>query len=306
MAKHNEVRLYGYCKERPEVLIDETTGDAVRCVFSLITIRGIRDFGENENFARLDSIRILTLNKRMIEIARKIEPNTMVEIKGTFNTRNINKAFICKHCHKKVSVRGSISFVNPIFIDKRERVQDENEALAYLKEKYELSNNATIIGVLCRDPKLFTLQNGTAITTYQMAVMRKYKLFDENTDNTVDFPWVKSYGKVALSDIQALKKGSYVFLDGVVQAREVIRRTECPSCGNENEWNEVVTEIVPYAVEYLRDNDGIKEITKGVAASLKSNSNRVENEREIERDYSDPDFNVGNFIESQVGDKNND
>ncbi len=300
MAKHNEIRLYGYCREKPQVLVDEATGDAVRCVFTLVTIRGIRDFGENVDYARLDNIRILTLNKRMIEIARSIEPNTMVEIKGSFNTRNVTKTFVCKYCGEKISTKGSIAFVNPIYIDKREKVSDVDEAISLLKEKYELSNGATLIGMLCRDPELFTVNNGTTIATYQMAVMRKYKLADENTDNTVDFPWVKSYGKIAMSDIQALKKGSYVFVDGVIQAREIVRRSVCPKCDNENEWDEVVAEIVPYAVEYLRDSEKVKEISAGLAATLRNQSAKVETEKQIERKYDKPDFDVDKFVEDEV------
>lgn len=300
MAKHNEVLLYGYCNEKPQVLIDDTTGDAVRCVFSLITIRGIRDFGQNIDYARLDRVRILTLNKRMIETARKIEPNSMVVLKGSFNTRNVMKTFICKHCGEKVSAKGSIAFINPIFIDIREKVANENEALALLKEKYELSNCVTLIGMLCRSPEIYTTANGTTVSQYQMAVMRKYKLFDENTDNTVDFPWIKSYGKIAMSDYQSLRKGSYVFLDGVVQSREIIRRIVCPKCDNENEWSEVVAEVVPYAVEYLRDNDKTQEITSGMVSAIRKDAEKIESEKYIQRDYNSPDFDVNKFIENEV------
>lgn len=301
MAKHNEVRLYGLCREKPTILVDEATGDAVRCVFTLITIRGIKDFGENVDYAHLDKIRVLSFNKRIIEAAKKIEPYTMIEVKGSFNTRNVKKAFICSYCGEKVQVNGSIAFVNPIFIDAREKVENDDEAVEYLKAKYELSNAATVIGMLCRDPSLFTVKNGSTITTYQMAVMRKYKVLDENTDNTVDFPWIKSYGKLALSDIQALKKGSYVFVDGVIQAREIIRHTECPFCGRENEWDEHIEELVPYAVEYLRDSERVSEITVGLAATLKSNAEKVATEKYVERKDEDKiDFDVNKFIEDEV------
>lgn len=304
MAKHNEARLLGLCREVPKIATDETTGEAIRATFNLVCIRGIRDFGENDSGMKLDNVRVFTRNRRLIETISQITPNSIVEIKGSFNTQNITRKYICSYCKEQIKEPGTMSYVNPIFIDIRGKAESERAGVEQIKAKYELSNGVTIIGMLCRDPRMYVTSTGMSISAYQVAVMRKYRVADENTDNTVDFPWVKSYGKIAISDSLALKKGSYVFLDGVIQSKSVKRHCVCPHCGKENEVNELVEEIVPYAVEYLRDHNPIKEITKGVAVSTKQKSERVKSEKYIERDYSEMDFDAGQFIETQLRNAN--
>lgn len=300
MAKHNDVFLYGFVEEPPTIIFDEKTRTPIRCFFNVLALRGVRDFGNNLDFARVDSIRVMSFRPEIIKIAQNIKSNTMVELKGSFTTKNVKKTVVCEECGHKTSNLGTIGFINPIYLGIRERVLNREEALGLLKEKYEISNQVTVIGMLCREPQLFVTNTGLNIVTYQMAVMRKYKVREENADNTVDFPWIKSYGKLALSDIKALKKGAYVFVDGVIQARDIERITDCENCGHENHWQEKVEEIVPYAVEYLRGHKDIKEIEENLAKNPIVPDGKVGNEDDIEKPIEITDFDVDAFIDEQL------
>jgi single-stranded DNA-binding protein len=304
MAKHNNVVLYGLVTEKPKIVKDENN-EPIRCGFSLVAIRGVRDFGNNLDFAKLDTIKVMTFNKELIKNIEKIESLDMVEVKGSFVTKNVNKSFICENCDTKNVSAGTISFINPIYIGIREKVKDKDEALKLLKQKYEISNQVTLIGMLCRDPRLFKTENGINITTYQMAVMRKYKVRGELVDNTVDFPWIKTYGKLALSDVQSLSKGAYVFVEGVIQTRDVERKTICEHCGNECSWNERIEEIVPYAVEYLRNHKPKEDVSaKKIIDKYKTD---IEKESDIERPVGiEKDFDINSFIDAQSQDSNED
>lgn len=300
MAKHNNVFLYGYVKDSPIIISDEKTNTPSRCVFNVLALRGVRDFGNNLDYAKIDSIRVMSFRPDIIKIAQNIKSGTMVEIKGSFTTRNVKKTVNCDRCGEKNSILGSISFVNPIYLGIREKVSGKEEALELLKEKYEISNQATIIGMLCREPKLFITNTELKITTYQMAVMRKYKVHNDNTENAVDFPWIKTYGKLAISDIKALKKGAYVFIDGVIQARNIERITDCEACDNEIHWKEMVEEIVPYAVEYLRGHNDIKEVDAKTGGAEPEPDGEIVSEDDIEKPLEVEDFDVDAFIEEQL------
>lgn len=300
MAKHNNVFLYGYVKDAPTIIFDEKTDAPQRCIFNVLALRGVKDFGNNLDYAKIDSIRVMSLRPEIIKIAQNIKPGTMVEIKGSFTTRNVKKTVFCECCGQKNSIPGSIGFVNPIYLGIREKVSGKEEALELLKEKYEISNQATVIGMLCREPKLFVTNTGLKITTYQMAVMRKYKVCNDNTENTVDFPWIKTYGKLAISDIKALKKGAYVFIDGVIQARNIERITDCEACDNEIHWQEMVEEIVPYAVEYLRGHNDIKEVDAKSGGTEVEPDGEVASEDDIEKPLDVSDFDIDAFIDEQL------
>ena len=112
-------------------------------------------------------------------------------------------------------------------------------------------------------------------------------------DIRTDFPWVKSYGQIAVNDAKTLKKGAYVFIDGRIQVRQLKRIQECENCGETYEWTDSATEIVPYAVEYLRDYYTKDEIAAREQKEGKLAASQVFDEEEISRNrpMDIPDFN---------------
>jgi single-stranded DNA-binding protein len=171
-----------------------------------------------------------------------------------------------------------------------------------LKDRCEISNQVTLIGPVCREPKVFRTEKGLFITTYQLAVRRKFRIKDDSANIKTDFPWIKSYGSIAKNDANSLKQGSYIFVDGMLQTRELKRIQVCEACGAEREWKDSAMEIVPFATEYLRDFYTIEEIMAKERAEGKLAAEQVLNESQIDiaRPLDKPDY-----IEESDDDDNN-
>ena len=119
-----------------------------------------------------------------------------------------------------------------------------------------------IVGTLCRDPQSFT-KKGKTTTNYQLAVNRKYFIKDGDPMVKTDYPWVRSYDKIAKNDAEALSTNSEVLIDGFINSRIPTRKLTCEACGHSFDWNDLpVLEIIPYSVEYLKNCKSLEEIDK--------------------------------------------
>lgn len=252
MARHNSVILYGQVMKEPRITYDET-GKHNRGMCPINIIRGVRDFGNHINNLKYDCPIIMTGDPEKIAEMANWKVNDMVEIKGTITTKEVNKNTVCPNCSHKNSVQGNVVFINPIYLSVRETGITQEEGLELLKKRVEISNSATIIGTLCRDIETYTNEKGLTITQYQLAVNRKFRLRDDAAENRTDYPWVKSYGDIGEEDAKYLHQGSVVLIDGMLQTREVNRKTICSECGTEYPWKDNALEIVPYSVEYLQN-----------------------------------------------------
>lgn len=261
MAKHNYIILNGQVVDEPKIIKNQNNV-STRAILKLKVIRGVRDIGNNISHIKYDFPVIMSGNAEIIKIAEKVNSGDMVEVKGSITTKNVKKTISCPHCGFKNKQNGVVVFVNPIYLNVREKKVSIEKGIEFLKQRCEISNQATLIGPLCRDIQSFKLDSGLIITTYQMAVRRKFKILDDSAENRVDFPWIKSYGSIAVKDAESLKKGSYVFIDGMVQTREISKKTLCSQCNQEFNWKDANMEVVPYAVEYLRDYNTEEDIKK--------------------------------------------
>ena len=116
----------------------------------------------------------------------------------------------------------------------------------------EMSNIVRIIGTLCREPEFTTTSEPKKVSLckYQIAVNRKLNV-DQESDIYTDYPWVNSFAKQAEQDAIRLSVGSQIYIDGGLQTRGIKRNITCPECGMKLKATYMVTEIVPYSVEYL-------------------------------------------------------
>ncbi len=271
--KHNNVFLCGWVKEAPKVVKNDATGEYVFAMGRIVTLRGVRRFGVKASNIKYDEPLIYTQNPTMCKEIAKWSVGDIVEVKGALTTRDINKITTCPQCKQKNSQEGNAVYVTPIHCYIREHDCDEQKAQETLKDLCEISNNITVIGVVCRDPELYRKKK-VKITSYQLAVRRKFKVSDNEAEPNTDFPWVKSFGGIGQNDALVLKKGSYIFLDGWIQSRKFPRETVCSHCGHNYQWNDWALEIVPYASEYVRNCRSEKEIDeenrKRIEASYKS------------------------------------
>lgn len=140
---------------------------------------------------------------------------------------------------------------------------DDADAVQYLSEVEEMSNVIHVMGNLCEEP-VFTKDSRTGSNCkYQLGVNRKLFIKEDDPGNYTDYPIIHSLGKQAEKDMQFLKTGSLVNIEGALQERDGFKiKKRCRACGEENRLNSSAIEIVPYSVEYAKDclnSDGEEE-----------------------------------------------
>ena len=277
MARQNTVMLYGLVAESP--LIGKNPDGTEFAAVHVIVARGKRYVGDGSGKMKCDNPFIMTREEKMVEEIRQWKKNDIVHIKGVISTKTIKKVSHCAHCGAENRFIGALLYINPIFAERQGRVENHDEGLSYLYAHMEVSNQAYVIGTLCRDPGKVKSKYDYKIIQYQIAIGRKYRIRTDPPEVRIDYPWVKSYGENAEEDFKRLKIGAEVFIDGFLQARSVRRYSYCGQdsdekghpkknedgspvfkkdaggkpvgCGQQYEWKDRVMELVPYETEYL-------------------------------------------------------
>lgn len=262
MAKHNFVLLYGQVARDPTIFKNEQTGTYIRGVCPLTVIRGIRSSEVVTRQVKYDNPVVMSGNPEQIEAMAEWKVGDMVLVKGSITTKSVIKSKTCEHCQEKNHKNGMVVYITPIFSVITDRGKTTEEGVELLRRNSELSNLVFAIGSLCADPQVFQTANGTLLTTYEIAISRKFRVQDDTIDSKTDFPWVKSYGLIANSDAKLLHKGSLIYVDGFLQTRKIEKRHICQCCGKEFSWPDSSMEIVPYSTEYLRNYKTPEEIAE--------------------------------------------
>ncbi len=100
-------------------------------------------------------------------------------------------------------------------------------------------NKAILIGNFTRDPERKTTPNGTTVTTFTLAVQRKYK----NTAGEYEADFINCVAWRALADLIAnnFAKGSKIALTGSIQTRSY----------DDNGKKRYVTEVIAEEIDFL-------------------------------------------------------
>ncbi|MBT9820254.1 MULTISPECIES: single-stranded DNA-binding protein [Clostridiaceae] len=265
MARHNEVTLYGTVMESPKLLyntsdVHDPNRKLVRTIGILSVLRGIRDFGAVDKRIRIDLPIILSQNEKMMKAISAWKTGDVILMRGTLATVNYTLTLKCPHCGAPEAIPATMTFVNPIYMKKECESLAPEESNREMRRNAEISNRVTIIGKVCTPPTLFITDKGQRIANYQLDVMRKYRIKEDQETNKHDFPFVKSYGVVADNDVLAIQEGGMVFVDGAIQTREYLKNHQCPTCGETYQYKDTATEIVPYSTEYLTGCKTMEEI----------------------------------------------
>ena len=254
MARENTVFLHGQIQNRPKLFVDKK-GNPVQAAFSLKVMR--RPFLTGEGQTTMGKLRVdypasLTRDEALIKQCVDLHEGDMVDIKGVLTTRNIKKDAFCPNGHR-VSETGTYVFITPIYICQREQKLSEEEGAKLLRERCEISNNVMMIGSLCNklDFYEFDPETGTCVAQYQIASNRRYHIKDAHDEERTDYPWVKTINRQARDDREHLRVGSSVLINAAIQTRNIEREMTCPVCGVKFMKKETVSELFPYAVEYL-------------------------------------------------------
>ena len=262
--RHNQVVLCGILQDAPKIRKSETKAVAR---FRLVTITGRRSGGLQLSTGSFDTPLVMTTDPERVAEIEKLSIGDLVLVKGAVTTSTVYKSPKCPYCGEVQKIPALLSYVSPSCVaitQKGAAVNkygklDADKAKGILKKIKEISNFATVIGVVCRPPDTYKTvgEKKRRITSYQVAVKRKLRLIGELEDSTVDFPWVKSYGKIGINDARYIKKGTYIFIDGWIRARQFERTQPFCKCGNDIVWNDVCQELVSYATEYIKDYNDI-------------------------------------------------
>lgn len=273
MARHNIVHIYGFVHVQPNIIKNEA-GKIESVITHVILVSSSRPIIDNnaEEFATFDQAMVLTRDPEMAKKMATLNVNDVIVLKGTLNTRNVPKIITCENCHKQflVSKNGEKdlalarvsaeteqdlytsmkTFITPIALDIRKTGLTQEEAMNFIINMREMSNEVQLVGRLCIDPVQW---EGGKATTYQLAVVRQFYVKDDNPQTRTDYPYIRVYGEQAESDYRALSKSSMVLVDGTLKTRRFRRTNTCPECKCVKEWYDKVLEVVPYSVQYLKD-----------------------------------------------------
>ena len=108
-------------------------------------------------------------------------------------------------------------------------------------------NKVLLIGNLTRDPELRYIPNGSAVTSFTLAMNRVYKLQTGEKKEEVSFVRVVVWGRMAEVCGEFLKKGSPVFVEGRLQSRS----WDGPDGQKKN-----ATEVIATGVQFLKGGSG--------------------------------------------------
>lgn len=205
-------------------------------------------------------------------------------------TTNYDKkiTLVCSHCHTV--------YESSMPAEKTEVVVDDYIMIPKTKVKTLLGiNTAMLLGNICTDLNVRTMNNGKAYTKYKLAVNREGWLKKLQKS---DYPFIVNFGYEAESAAKYLQVSDLVLVEGAVQERSVSHTYEitCSECGNTCTETKItpVVEVIASNVEYLK---GIKlkteeELLKEMAEDAKGPNELDENGNVIEE---------GEIVEEDLG-----
>ena len=269
IATHNQVRMVGFLLAHPKI-INEGQEGAEKAIFRIRTTHRDVDIYNGQQY---QDVMIYYDGIELMPRIKKLQQFDLIDIKGVFNILTVNKKSNCPGCgQQNVKYRGSSTFIYPISLVKlnamREAYEHDPQLPLRILEKHfkETSNQVLIVGTVVSQPEMI----GDAkhpCCRYRLGVDRKYYIKTQS-EITADYPWVYSYGQQAEYDYSHLKmpqdgeQGSLVLVDGFVQYRDVEAKMVCDACGEPYTYHDIVTEFIPYSIEYLNNYITDEEIAK--------------------------------------------
>ena len=268
MPRHNEVHLYGFVTFTQ---IQKHKSGASYAVVYVTVARSNRNAGDERQLMKCDSITVMCRDEEIVREMGTWKKLDFVEIQGQVCSKVIKKGSYCEACGERNVFDGAVVYVHPIFAQKRLHFDTQEECMEYLSKNREVSNRLCVMGTLCRDPKKVTPKAGLTVTQYPIAINRKFHIRTDDPQDKTDYPWVKSYGKNAISDRKYLHMGSEVLIDGFLQGRKVNKHAVCAFCRHKYDWADHALELVPYETEYTANYYTEEEAEERQAALVKQN-----------------------------------
>jgi hypothetical protein len=251
---HNIASLYGQVLGKPVInRTPEKTDVDARFSVKILRRPYLNKDGVLKGNLHSSSPLIAVRDKGLIQKVARIKKGDMVSIRGVLSSADIKKSSTCV-CGNVKAVSGTLVYVNALNIRRCVKGVDQNRGFELLKENVIESNNVVMFGSLCRAPEIYEPVNGKATRAqYQIAVNRIARNIDniEVDSKHKDYIWVKNFGEQA-AETMKYENGDRVFIEGSIDTRTITRTTQCDKCGIEYEWDETVTDVIPYITEHFR------------------------------------------------------
>lgn len=269
MATENHVLLTGMILDAPEIA---NINDIPQASFSLFTLRQARPTPAGEDDT--DEIRVITRDASLVEQAKKLKQYDTVSILGTFNSIDVEKYFCCENeaCteyKKPVPYKGCLSYVNPIEImpmqilpgNKPLKGTDDialDKKLRLLNFR-EHSNSVRLIGRAIGKPKHVPLEvvnkkskKKELLHLWQLRIATKRPMVVSGGLATHDHITVMSY-----NNISEISNNDFLSVRGFIKSKNYPKVRKCPCCQQEIKTNDYSLCVVPYDVEYIKEQ-GVK------------------------------------------------
>lgn len=271
MAIHNQVILYGMATEEAKIITKET-GEYIQGSINITVAPGERQIDDvkkgQKGLYKVEffKIPIISGNAHIVERMSHIKPGDIIFIKGNLITKNVTKKKVCSQCGTPYKKEGVLTFVNPIHLSIERTNLSVEEAEMALKEYCEVSNIATLIGTICKDPEIKSTNKRSMIVSFPLAIDRKFFIETDNPETRTDYPFVQVYGKEKGNDVlKRCHAGTTIFVDGTIKTRRYKKMQfpcENPECNCMIDWNDWTIDVIPFALEYLQDWKTDEDIAK--------------------------------------------
>ncbi len=262
MARGNTVIMMGVLLDKPIIKVNKD-GDIVSGRFIIQTTRRTSMNSQNRlvGEARMDEQLIMSRNEIVIEHGMSdLEIGDIIMIRGTLSTREIPKKVRCPYCGEvAVQNMGVMVYVDPELIMKVRKAGElsKEETDKFLLTFSGLSNYSFFFGTLVREPRYAPNYGGTTRkeTNIQIAVNRKREIIEDGPDKRTDYPYVRTFGKMAEETAKVLHTGSEIYTESSIQTRNIEIKKICPNCSSNFIIESSAVEIVPYSIEYISNVD---------------------------------------------------
>lgn len=252
---YNYVRVVGYLLQDPRIQ-NEGIEDMER-VFAYI--RTCRRDADDVDPDRFEDIMLMYDgdDEKVMRRMKALKQFDVIDVKGVLNILSGPKSSRCPSCGQiNVKEQGTYTYVFPQHVMKLNNILNSFEYNPELpdailtKHFKEISNICVIGGTVVTEPELRGTEK-RPVCRYKLGVNRRFYVSSQ-PDLKADYPWVYSRGQQALDDKRHLEFDSIIMVDGYIHTRSADVPQRCCNCGCEYTYKDVVTDLIPYAVEYLK------------------------------------------------------
>ena len=248
----NDVRLFGQLVDDPKYYRKRNAELPYRMTLSIRTMSRYLN-STDRNKLMFDEIVVMTKSPEMIVYAAKeLRKNDMLYIKGMLCTIDVIRQVICGNCEETFDEKGFTCYVHPIKIIKFSSGLSDEEGNMFIQDNAEVSNEVTIDGSVCSDVHFDPERN---FAYYKLAVKRSFHILEDDPEKRTDYPAINSYHTQAQRDSICIHKGTRMNVRGAIRVRPITRKMICPNCGNEEELEYRVLEIVASNINYTANWD---------------------------------------------------